>query len=60
MTPLRKAEEAVEAILIRRIIERKLQGYQKEAAEEIVEAVSEALDWCAKDQEAVDSGENSK
>jgi len=26
MTPLRKAEEAVEAILIRRIIERKLQG----------------------------------
>ena len=46
---LKKAEDAVEAILIRRIMEHKLQGYQKEAAEEITEAVCEALDWCAVD-----------
>jgi hypothetical protein len=51
MDQRKKAEAAIETILIRRVMERKLQGFQREAAEEILEAVTEALDWNPKDQE---------
>jgi hypothetical protein len=54
MTPEEKAKAAVEAILIRRIMERKVQGYTHEIAAEIVAAVIEKLDWSEADQRARD------
>ena len=52
--PEAKAKAAVEAILIRRIMERKVQGYTHEITAEIVAAVIEKLDWSEADQRARD------
>ena len=51
-TPEEKAKAAVETILTRRTIERKLSGYTQEIAAEIVAAVIEKLDWSEADQRA--------